>query len=77
MTRRDFELIARVIADHRPAFKSTSAHVAFAEAMSRELARDSNGRGQRFDRIRFLQACQPGWTVGTRFENAWEAAFRR
>ena len=68
MTRCDFELIARVVAGERERFTSNTAHACFAARMADALAA-TNGR---FDRARFIAACQPPWTVGTRHANAWE-----
>jgi hypothetical protein len=70
MTRRDFELIATAIAASGSRFKSDAAHVGFASDMADALA----WTNPRFDRCRFLKACQPSWTVGTRHANAWERA---
>jgi hypothetical protein len=85
MTRRDFELIAAVIAGQAVipharvgrtsvyttnVFKSDRAHAAFASMMADALAETN----PRFDRGRFIAACQPRWTVGTRHANAWERA---
>jgi hypothetical protein len=68
MTRRDFELIAQVIAASGSRFKSDTAHAGFAADMADALAWTK----PRFDRGRFIAACQPSWTVGTRHANAWE-----
>jgi hypothetical protein len=70
MSRRDFELIAQVIRDSSNRFKSDTAHAGFAAAMAHAL----EVTNPRFDRCRFLEACQPRWTVGTRHANAWERA---
>jgi hypothetical protein len=70
VTRRDFELIAQVIASSGSRFKSDTAHAGFAADVAEALARTND----RFDRSRFIAACQPSWTVGTRHANAWERA---
>lgn len=71
-SRRDYVGIADRIADSRHAFKSTRAHVGFAVSMASTLG-DTNPR---FDRVRFLQACQPHYTIGTSMANEWDAAIR-
>lgn len=62
MTRKDFELIAAVFADNKPAFKPPidyvgqavlDEHAYLANAMAAKL-RSTNPR---FDRERFLAAC--------------------
>ena len=56
MTKRDFELIARVVRNMTSAsmgYQSTRARLLVAENFSGELSVDH----PRFDRARFLKAC--------------------
>ena len=70
MTRKDFEVIARMIRDNRYGFKSNTAHAQFAADAAATLA----GTNPRFNRDKFIRACMPSHIVGTRLENAWDRA---
>lgn len=52
MTRKDFELIARVIAN-----KGNGTRWDYAEHMARELEKVYGLSNTHFDRMRFLKAC--------------------
>jgi hypothetical protein len=88
LTKQHFELIAQVIAGDAvipharvgrtsvrttSVFKSQAAHAAFAGMMADTLAETN----PKFDRGRFVAACQPRWTVGTRHAKAWEREITR
>ena len=68
MSKKDFEMLARLIREERERFKSNAAHIAFAAAMARELSYTNS----RFDRGRFIMAAMPRAWVGTRHSAAWE-----
>jgi hypothetical protein len=68
MTKKDYESIARVIADSRQSFTSNSRHATFAESMAVMLKEDN----PRFDAARFIMASMPSGYVGTRHANVWE-----
>ena len=73
MTRQHFELITAVIRDNREEFRSNTSQAAFAAAFAGELATTND----RFDRVRFLEACRPSWVVGTSHEAAWDRQIRK
>jgi hypothetical protein len=73
MSKKDYESIARVIANSRPSFTSNSRHAYFAESMAATFVFDN----PRFDAARFVMASMPSGYVGTRHANVWErVAFR-
>jgi len=60
MTKKDFEMIARVFRDKgsgAPGYVSTAleTRIVDAESMANALAQTNS----RFDRVRFLKACEP------------------
>jgi hypothetical protein len=69
VTRRDFVLIAEVIASSGSRFSSRAAHAGFASDMATTALSWTNDR---FDHQRFVRACQPSWVVGTRHEAIWD-----
>jgi hypothetical protein len=73
MTRRDFELIAQLIAASRSRFKSNTAHARYAGDVADAL----RWTNDRFDRSRFVMAAMPAAWVGTRHATAWERQARR
>jgi hypothetical protein len=73
MTRRDFILIADVIAANTSVFTNNTAHAAFAADMARALT----STNPRFNASRFVEACRPSWVVGTRHEAAWDRVAAR
>lgn len=72
MTKKDFELLARTIANQRDVFSSNGMHAVFASELAHELAEEN----PRFDRSRFILACMPRTHVGTRHANVWERIAR-
>lgn len=70
MHKRDYVAIADTIESNGDLFKSNIAHLTFALSVGLMLAEDNS----RFDMARFLNACMPKWTVGTRYSNVWERA---
>jgi hypothetical protein len=70
VTRRDFELLAEVIAASGSRFTGHQAHAGFAADMADALV----WTNQRFDRVRFVRACRPSWVAGTRAEAVWDRA---
>jgi hypothetical protein len=70
VTRSDFELLAGVVRDTMAV--RAPGRLALAVDMAAALARTN----PRFDRARFIRACQPSWVVGTRAEAVWDRAIR-
>lgn len=68
MSKKDYEAIARVIANSRASFTSNSRHAYFAESMAATMKLDND----RFDAARFIMASMPSGYVGTRHANVWE-----
>jgi hypothetical protein len=67
VTRRDFAIVAEVVAGSHTRFVSHAEHAAFAAALADRLA----ARSPAFDRARFLAACRPSWVEGTGAERHW------
>jgi hypothetical protein len=69
MSKRDYETIALALRESEALGKlSQKTRAAFVREMADTLASDN----PRFDRVRFIRACQPRWTVGTTSERFWD-----
>lgn len=71
MSKRDFEVVAETIRD-ADTFDGTGDRAEFAVVMANALATTN----PRFDRDRFVKACQPTWMVGTTKESLWDRTVR-
>lgn len=63
-TRQDFEAMARLIRDSDVFDPIESRRAQFAAEVADLFATQN----PRFNRRRFIEACRPGWVVGTKAE---------
>lgn len=57
MTRKDYVMLARVIASHRAAYDEGETQLIGADSLVERIADALAADNPRFDRARFLKAC--------------------